>query len=166
MVQWCIRLMRLIPLCEVTIRSAWSDKISNRLLGLAASNRSSSFILFFVSLPFFINCKTKSNFLGMSGKLFNIIELWAVFLQVSFQSNTATLQGSDIFMTSLELCQADKHFDNGYDFYLNDLNQSVKLATQPAYLLLNGAGCMCQKKLENTTWHLKDCTSSVELLFQ
>ena len=85
--------------------------------------------------------------------------------QVSFQENKATLQGADIFMASFELCTmttAESQVDNN----LHGLNSSVEMATSVAYLMLHGAGCMCEKQFENTSWRLRDCAESIKTLYK
>ena len=68
-------------------------------------------------------------------------------------------------MASFEMCKittAESQVDNN----LHGLNSSIEMATSVAYLMLHGAGCMCEKQFENTTWRLHDCDRSIEALYK
>ena len=88
-----------------------------------------------------------------------------LWLQVSFKENKATLQGPDIFMASFESCKLTTEWSQ-VDDNLHGLNTLVEMATSAAYLMLHGAGCMCEKQFGNISWRLRDCAQSIKALYK
>ena len=105
----------------------------------------------------------------MNSSAFAYVASDILLSQVGFQNNTAVLGGDDIFMDPPMFCPGLKFVDQPYG--TTELNGPslvvvAKTRTPLSFFVMDGGGCMCQKKVNNTLWLLKNCNDSIVELYR